>query len=715
MPDANQILENLNDKQIEAVKYYEGPLLIAAGAGSGKTRVITNRIAYGINEGLMRPKEILGVTFTNKAAEEMRKRVAELTQLSSHSILIRTFHSACASILREKGEAIDIPQNFSIYDQDDQLKLLNSIIKGLPNIEKRFTSSVILRKISRAKNDALLPEDIRNNPLADESDLMLSEIYSIYEKKLSRAGALDFGDLIFKTVILFRSRKDILEEFRDRFRFVLVDEYQDTNKAQYFFIKELTEKHRNICVVGDDDQSIYKWRGADISNILNFEKDFPDVKIIKLEQNYRSSPEILELAASVISNNFDRMKKTLWSDNPSGTKASLLESQDDREEASFIIRQILEIFDSGENYEEIAILYRTNWQSRVIEATLFKNSIPYILIGGVRFYQRKEIRDVLSYLRLLVNPQDIMAFSRAISVPRRGIGKKSLEKILDYSQNKGLSIIDSLDPIIKNKVHKGKISHKLKEFSALFNELKNLKDPFQTVHTVIEKSGLLVEYAEEQERKENLYGFASGVREYIDDSPGSTLNSFLQEVTLLGDIDKTASDTRGVKLMTIHNAKGLEFDNVFITGLEDGLFPHFLSTESGGEVEEERRLFYVALTRARKRVYLSAAKQRMAYGQIRIQSLSRFISEIPQDLLIQNKPQYQSDYTIRPNSFTAPASQTEQVHSVFEAGDKVIHPQYGEGIISKRIGQDGMKQIHVKFKERTCLFIEKFSNLKKLE
>lgn len=714
---SDPLLDVLNPPQREAVLHPEGPLLILAGAGSGKTRVITHRIAYGIREGRFVPGAVLAVTFTNKAAQEMAARVEKLCGCSRSSIWIRTFHATCALILRRHGEAVSVPPAFTIYDRDDQLALIKAVCKKHPGLAERFKPQELLRHISRAKDDALSPqaaaERIRRPDLAEA----IHTAYSAYQEKLIQAGALDFGDLLYRCVELLENHPDIRSLYGERFRHILVDEYQDTNHAQYRIIKALARDHDNLCVVGDDDQSIYSWRGADIRNILDFERDFPAVRIVRLEQNYRSTPQILSLANEIISRLEGRMEKQLWSGLPDGVHPVLHVAESDREEALYVVQHVLRLLGTGVPAREIAVFYRTNWQSRVLEEALSHNGIPYTVVGGLRFYARKEIRDLLAYLVLAVNPRDSAALARALAAPARGIGSRSVEKIRDQAAAEAADLISVCHNAQDQGLVRGKNKqHALTEFANLITSIAATPDPLTATTLALEQSGLLSLYVDEEERLENLYQFQAGVSNYLENHPGAGLLDFLTEVSLMAEIDNPRGNREGIQLMTLHNAKGLEFDAVFITGLEDGLFPHFLAEEDDREPEEERRLFYVGITRARTMLSLSLARQRLAYGRVVFNEPSRFLEDIPAACLGEDNgtavPLPQPQDTTAANGRAAQTA--DPGVPCLQPGDRVLHPQYGAGCVLARSGKAGMIQVQVDFDGQRCLFLERYSGLEKI-
>ncbi|MGQ9630389.1 MAG: DNA helicase PcrA [bacterium] len=634
-------LGDLNEPQQEAVLHTEGPVLILAGAGSGKTRALTYRVAYVLASGRARPWEILAVTFTNKAADEMRERVIKLIGEEGKKVRISTFHSACVRILREQIEALGYTRNFTIYDESDQLDVLTEVIREINIDEKRFSPKMMRGRISSAKDDLIGPAQYA----AQESGFIekqVARVYAQYQEKLRRNNTLDFDDLIMLTVQLFQEHPKILEIYQDRWRYIMVDEYQDTNRAQYVLVKQLAGKHRNICVVGDDFQSIYKFRGADITNILNFEDDYPDAKVIKLEQNYRSTKTILEGASQVIKNNRYRKDKKLWTANQDGEPITLEIAQDPTEEAEFIAREIKRLRSKGKKYSDFAVLYRTNAQSRPIEDVLRRRNIKYTIVGGVKFYERMEIKDILAYLRLIVNPEDSVALRRIINVPRRGIGKATLEKLLLRAKEENKRIRDLLRDPDEIGGLTPTVRRNLKEFAKGMEELREIART-QTASAVLQEvlertqyiENLEMEKTEEaRDRINNVQELMASILDFEQRRGGeASVEEFLGEVSLLSDIDAWDGRREEVTLMTLHNAKGLEFPVVFITGMEENLFPHANSLAREEDLEEERRLCYVGITRAKEKLYLTCAEERRRWEGYVYNSPSRFIGEIPAHLL----------------------------------------------------------------------------------
>lgn len=638
----NNLLDNLNKQQREAVEHTEGPLLILAGAGSGKTRVLTHRIAYLINEKNVYPSNILAITFTNKAAREMKERVQNLLE-GSYDMWVSTFHSACARILRMEIEKLSgYKKNFIIFDTDDQVKLIKECLKELNYNEKNFPPKEMISSISKAKDQLMTPSKFMDRYGRDFRLKKVADIYSLYQKKLMANNALDFDDILFKTVEIFQNNPDVLQRYQQKFKYIMVDEYQDTNYCQYMLVNLLAKSHRNLCVVGDDDQSIYSWRGADIGNILNFEKDFPDAKVIKLEQNYRSTQTILDAANSVISNNFGRKNKRLWTDNGEGRPIVSYKAMDERDEADFIIGEVDRLsFQEQRSLNNFAILYRTNAQSRVLEEMCMARGIPYKIVGGHRFYDRMEVKDVIAYLRVIQDPEGDLSIKRIINVPKRGIGKATLDTLEDYARQNGISIyeallfVDSIEGIGK------KAKNSIKEFVRLIAELMDLAEKesaSEVINQVIIRSGYLEELEkgddEDQERGKNIKELISAALEYEEKNEDNSLTGFLENMALMSDIDGLDEEREGITMMTLHSAKGLEFPVVFICGMEEGLFPTQRAFFEEHQLEEERRLMYVGVTRAKEKLYLTSAFERTLYGNTSYTMESRFLREIPKELMM---------------------------------------------------------------------------------
>lgn len=635
-----QKIDTLNPMQKEAVLKTEGPLLILAGAGSGKTRVLTHRIAYILSKGV-RPFNILAITFTNKAAKEMRERVFSICE-EGKEVLVSTFHSTCVRILRRDIDKMGYTNKFTIYDADDSEKLIKEIVKDLKINDDILPIKAIMSEIGKQKDNLITATTYAQNNQSNLKKNIISDVYRIYEEKLKSNNALDFDDLIFKTVQLFINNPDVLESYQDRFRYIMVDEYQDTSKCQYTLIKLLANKYKNICVVGDDDQSIYGWRGADINNILDFEKDFLGAEIIKLEQNYRSSKVILDAANYVIKNNFGRKEKVLWTENDEGSLIRYEKCNSDREEANFIANEIINKIKTGYTYKDFSILYRTNTLSRILEEQLIFLSIPYKLYGGVNFYGRKEIKDIISYLKILENPYDDVSLKRIINVPKRGIGDATIIKLNDFAIENNISLFEALgrsDEIsdlgrkIKNLIDFHNVMLRLREFS----ESNNISD---LIERILEDTGYISDLQkdgsnEALSRIENLQEFINKAVEYVGREEDINLTKFLEEVSLVADIDSMDGNDDVVTLMTLHSSKGLEFPIVFIAGFEEGIFPTYraIINPDASAIEEERRLLYVGITRAKEKLYITNAKSRLQNGRYMNNAQSSFFKELPKELL----------------------------------------------------------------------------------
>ena len=639
------LLNGMNDRQAEAVQTTEGPLLIMAGAGSGKTRVLTHRIAYLIDEKMVNPWNILAITFTNKAAREMRER-AEKLKMEAQDCLIATFHSMCVRILRREADHIGYNRNFTIVDPGEQRTLMKRILKNLNLDPKKWNERAILGTISNAKND-LIDEVAYANLAGDMYTEIVAKCYTIYQKELRQSEAMDFDDLIMLTLRLFDQNPDVLTYYQQRYQYIHVDEYQDTNHAQYQLVKLLASRFKNICVVGDADQSIYGWRGADMQNILDFEKDYPEAKVVLLEENYRSTKTILQAANEVIRNNRNRRPKNLWTQNEDGEEIVYYRANDEQDEALFVARTIDQLSREGYSHKDFAVLYRTNAQSRTVEEALLKSNIPYTMVGGTKFYSRKEIRDVISYLNLIANPSDNISYERVVNEPKRGVGPGTVEKIRDFASSQEISLLDASANILLSPV-KGKAAQAVYNFANMLLDLREHLDDYtvtELVEAVLEKTGYaaaLVAQAtlESQARIENIEEFLS-VTKNFDESPDNSsdesgldkLSRFLNDLALIADTDDGDTVSSEVTLMTFHAAKGLEFPVVFLIGMEENVFPLSRASEDEDELEEERRLAYVGITRAEKILYLTNANSRMLYGKTNYNHPTRFLREISSDLL----------------------------------------------------------------------------------
>ena len=631
-------LDGLNPEQRKAAQTLEGPVLILAGAGSGKTRTLTYRVANLIDHGVA-PWSILAITFTNKAAKEMRERISTLVGPAGEEIWVSTFHAMCAKILRRDIEKLGYTRSFTIYDDDDQMSVIKDLIKQGNIDDKALPAREIKSKISDAKNKVLSPDEWFAESAKDFRSQQIHDLYQQYELRLRKGNALDFDDLLVRTLELFTDHPPVLESYRSRFHYVHVDEYQDTNYAQYSLVKLIIQKNRNLCVVGDDDQSIYGWRGADIRNILDFEKDFPDATVIKLEQNYRSTANILDAANQVIAHNEGRKEKALWTEISTGDAINVFCAGDEREEAAWICDRMQQLTYSGMPYGNMSILYRTNAQSRVLEEMLMRAGIPYRIYGGLRFYDRKEIKDVVAYLRCIVNPADDVSLRRIINQPKRSIGDSTIAELVRYAREEEMPLYSALIDV--PEILSARPRKCVREFGELMNELVMAHEDLSLtdfVKLLIEKTGLRAQYErdlsdEAKARVENMDEFVGAVAEYEAAAESPTLEDYLENVALISDLDNSENSPQHVTLMTVHSAKGLEFPTVFISGLEEGIFPSGRSIMNDEKLEEERRLCYVAITRAMQKLYLSYATQRMLYNQLNYNAPSRFIGEIPKRLL----------------------------------------------------------------------------------
>ncbi len=738
------ISEGMNPRQMEAVEYTEGPLLILAGAGSGKTRVLTHRIAYLIEEKQVPPYQIMAITFTNKAAQEMRERVDRIVSFGAEQVWVSTFHSSCVRILRRYADRIGYGNNFTIYDTEDSKTLMKAIIKKLNLDTKTFKDRSLLSAISAAKNEMISPEQYRKDAGIDWKLRKIADVYDEYQEQLRSNNAMDFDDLLVNAVELFTQCPEVLESYQERLRYLMVDEYQDTNTVQFRFISLLAQKYRNLCVVGDDDQSIYKFRGANIENILSFEKIFPDAKVVKLEQNYRSTGNILSAANEVIANNKGRKEKKLWTENGDGPLVNYRQFLTGFEEAEYIAEEISKkVRTEHSRYRDFAVLYRTNAQSRLFEEKFLMANIPYKIVGGINFYARKEIKDLLSYLKVLDNAEDDLAVQRIINIPKRGIGAASIGKAQEWADFHGISFFDALleAEMIPTM---GRAASKIRSFTSLI-EVMRAKAEYLSVkeilELVIEETGYVAELQAEdteeaQARIENIDELISKIVTYQDETENPTLGGFLQDVALVSDIDSVDEDSDYVLLMTLHSAKGLEFPHVFLAGMEDGIFPSYLTITSDdpGDLEEERRLCYVGITRAMKELTMTSAKQRMIRGETQYNKTSRFVREIPRELVdmgrtfeeAKQKPQvdpqpksglygamkslYQTN-SFQPRQFKV----TKADHLDYEVGDTVRHVKFGVGIV-KAIVEGGKDfEVTVEFeKAGVKKMFASFAKLKKI-
>lgn len=727
-------INGLNEAQKQAVLNTEGPVMILAGAGSGKTRTLVTRISYLLEELHVSPFQVLALTFSNKAAKEMRERVSTLVESDIGALQVTTFHAFCAKVLRSEANFLGLSKNFTIYDTSESKAIAKTLLARRGISTKETSPFEILYYIDDLKNHGHYmgrDEDGLDYEI-DRSDAFYT-YYQEYEAELHKANATDFGGLITGVIQLFEKYPDVLKRYQDRFKYILVDEYQDTNRAQFDLVKMLSETHHNICVVGDEDQSIYSWRGADIRNILEFEKTFKDATLLKLEQNYRSSKNIIEAASCVISRNSQRKGKTMWTDNPEGESIEVVECNSDKDEAEFIANQVSQLIKDKVPCREIAIFYRTNSQSRIIEDYLRRINLPYRVVGGVKFYDRKEIKDILAYLRLIVNGKDSLALSRIINVPTRGIGATSLRKLEDEAVRNNVSLWEVISGIVDNVEEyshlkmSAKIKSSLSQFATLINEVKSLDAgeilPSVLYEKVLHESGYY-DYLksnrdyESMARIENLEELTSAIKQYEESFKNPSLTGFLETITLDSNIEEGEASTGEVSLMTIHGAKGLEFHYVFLSGAEENVFPSFRSLEEGENgIEEERRLFYVAMTRAMKRLYIMFAQGRMLFGQLKFNGPSRFINEIPEKYYLWRKPNgattargksfdrdWEDDFSQESYYDEEPVYQVQSKPSdmplaKFPKGSKVNHGLYGQGIILESEGHGKDEKVVIKFSD----------------
>ena len=692
------LLESLNPVQREAVQHTKGPLLLLSGAGSGKTRVITHRIAYLIRYHGVSPYNILAVTFTNKAAEEMRTRLENL--IGQSQLWVATFHSTCAQILRRDIHHLGYDRSFTIYDTADQQTLVKELIKTLQL--SLNNPGPVLGEISRAKSDFVSPKEYTSKAIGffEES---VAKIYPMYQDYLRQNNSLDFDDLIKLTVELFEANPNILEYYQEKFQYILVDEYQDTNRGQYLLVHALAQNHHNICVVGDDDQSIYSWRGADINNILDFEKDYRGTKVLRLEQNYRSTKNILEAAYHVIRNNQKRKEKQIWTDNKTGSAITLHEATDDIREADYVLRQIREWRSRRRKYGECVIFYRINAQSRTFEDALRGANIPYQIVGGIRFYERMEVKDIMAYMRVIVNPADTVSIKRIINTPRRGIGVATVQKIEDFAYEEGIPLFAAIQHVDEVSTLNNGAKNKVRAFAELIASFNPHDPPARTAEDLLDRTGYLQVLRSEgtieaQTREENLGELIAAVTEYEESETEPTLWAFLERITLASDIDNMEDKSDVVTMMTLHSAKGLEFPIVFMVGIEEGLLPHQRSYNSEAELEEERRLCYVGLTRAQEHVYLTHARSRRLYRDLDYRIPSRFIEEIPAELVNQGTVPESSPRQRVVSSYDPDEPDHEdEVQSYYEIGDLVYHTKFGRGRITAISGYGFDMRITVRF------------------
>lgn len=715
------LLDSLNPVQRQAVQHTEGALLLLSGAGSGKTRVITHRIAYLIRHHGISPFNILAVTFTNKAAGEMKTRLENLVgERTSKLLWVSTFHSSCARILRRDIERLGYSSSFTIYDTADQLTLIKEILKALKFREEQNNPRAVLSTISNAKNALMTPEIFAST--ADGFfEQQVAQIYRVYQTFLRENNALDFDDLIMLTVELLESCPDVLEYYQNKFRYILIDEYQDTNHSQYRLVRALAQKHQNICVVGDDDQAIYSWRGADIKNILDFERDYPNTTILRLEQNYRSTQNILGAAYEIVRHNRRRIDKKLWTENQTGELITCYEAQDENDEAGHVIQEIERWRARGVKYGDCVIFYRINAQSRTFEDALRGANIPYQIVGNVRFYERMEIKDLLAYLRVIVNPADTISLRRIINVPRRGIGPTTIQRLENFAQAEGISLFDAVMRANRISTLRYAAQEKVRVFAELIESFNADDSPVQTVEALLDRSGYLENLKQEntiesQSRLENVRELITAAAEYEEREAEPTLVGFLEMITLVADIDNMDDKSDIVTLMTLHSAKGLEFPIVFMVGMEEGLLPHQRSFASEAELEEERRLCYVGITRAKESIYLTHARSRRLFGQTDYRMPSRFIEEIPEELL-KREDAYQPLRRPTISSYDPDEPDTDDGQSFdYSVGEVVYHMKFGRGRITAISGYGEDMRVTVRFErgiEKTLM--AGYARLQRLE
>ena len=725
MPNVESITRGLNREQRDAIAHTEGPLLVLAGAGSGKTRMLTHRIAYLIGSGRARPREILAVTFTNKAAREMRERVHALLDADARGAQVATFHSTCMRILRREIAQLGYEPGFAIYDQADSLALVKRVLRALGAGERAWPPRGVRARIDRLKNRGILPDDLVGGD--DEDTQRFAEIYQRYQTELRRSNALDFGDLLVLTVRLFETRPEVLDSYQRRWRYVLVDEYQDTNPVQYRLLRLLVAAHQNLCVVGDEDQSIYAFREADIRNILDFEKDFPGANVVRLEQNYRSTQPILDAASAVVAHNLERKGKRLFTERDGGELVRMYEASDERDEASFVVSELLSWRDRGVRLADSAVFYRTHAQSRPFEEELLKYNLPYAVVGGTRFYDRKEVKDALCYLRAIRNPHDSESLLRIVNEPARGIGRTTIERVLACANERGVSIWSALGIVLEEKRLGGAAFKRVSAFMELMEGFR-AEAPGDSIGQLLARllnaTGYVAALEKEatveaEARLDNLNELLSAVEEFErvnapgveeeenGDEPRDLLDLYLEQVTLLSEADTLDPSDDRLVLMTAHVAKGLEFPNVFVVGLEEGIFPHFASLDDPSAVEEERRLCYVAMTRARDRLVLCRAETRRLHGSLRYNQPSRFLSEIPGELASGDRPG-DGGYAGGGERFPAEPSAGVRVdysHAQwspddlppFQAGQRVEHPIFGPGSIVEVAGSGSDAKLRIRF------------------
>jgi DNA helicase-2/ATP-dependent DNA helicase PcrA len=713
------LLESLNPTQLDAVEHTEGPLLILAGAGSGKTRVLTHRIAYILDQGLAAPEEVLAITFTNKAAGEMKDRVALLVGPDSRKMWVSTFHAFCARILRVHAEKLGYKREFTIYDGADQVRLVKRSIVELGKDPKRFNPRSFAAQISAAKNVLATPDDYLRSTEGYIAE-NVAEVYNLYQRRLYENNAMDFDDLIMQTVALLEVFPEVRERYQTRFKYIHVDEYQDTNHAQYRLVNILAAAHRNLCVVGDDDQSVYSWRGADIRNILDFERDYPEAKVVKLERNYRSTQTILDAANAVVANNASRKPKELWTAGPHGERIRIFTASDEYAEARFVVSDIERLIDAGARPADVSVFYRTNAQSRALEDVLVREGVPYQVVGGVRFYERAEIKDAMAFLAVISNPSDSGALERIINVPKRGLGATSVARLQEHARRNGVSLYDALadaDAADLTGAAK-KACRAVRDLFEGWRVAAQEVPPAELIGAVLDESGYRAELVaentvESESRLENLEELINAAREYERVEPEPTLASFLQEQALYSEQDALSGEGGRVALMTLHNAKGLEFDHVFVVGMEEGTFPHARSLDEQN-LEEERRLAYVGITRARRSLTLTYAKLRSSWGEREYQMPSRFLSEIPEGLksgTITGSPAGRGGWGMALQGRSRGEPERAVSGAVqYRAGEKVRHARFGVG----EVVEAGAGRVVVRFGTQERVFVPEIAPLSKV-
>ncbi|MGM0440004.1 MAG: ATP-dependent helicase [Chlamydiota bacterium] len=703
-------LDSLNSIQKEAAQHFEGAALVLAGAGSGKTRIVTSRIIHLLEKGVP-ASAIVAVTFTNKAAAEMRQRVEQQTY---HRVLINTFHSLCAKILRESIAPLGYGSDFQIYDEDDALRLIRACLVALGFKEKEVPPRTIKYLISNAKNQLIAPSQVDSKELHSTAEQHFPQIYKMYQEKLQESNALDFDDLLYLTVKLFHQYPEVLERYRERWQFMLVDEYQDTNIAQYYLVRQLIEHSGNLFVVGDPDQSIYSWRGANVGNIMNFERDFPGAKVVMMEQNYRSTSTILKAANALIKNNTSRYEKDLWSALGEGEKIDFFVAADEREEVSFVCDRVFDHYYQGQSFNDMVVFYRTNSQSRALEDGFLQRNIPYVIIGGISFYQRREVKDILAYLKAVYSQADLVSFARTVNLPKRGIGAASIEKIRAAAEQLGTPIFDVCEKVLDGEKIPGlrltrKLREGLQDYVSLIRRLRYVRE-HQTLQELVKEtidlSGYLAVLREDRDtyddRKANLDELVNKAAEWEEATGNKALGSFLEELTLKSAVDEIDDNQERVSLMTLHNGKGLEYDTAFIVGMEEDLFPHINSRDTVEQLEEERRLCYVGITRAQKKLYLTAARYRLLWGTPRVMRLSRFLKELPRDTL----------QKFGETSAPAPASDEATSSAQFSVGALVFHRDFGVGTVVKVYQSSLGLSYDVDFEDnQTRSLVAKYANL----